>query len=216
MVFDVIDAPQRSPEWRAARAGRLTGSMAARILMKGKAGKESVMRRDYLLQLVAERISGESQENFFTTADMQRGIDLEPRAFAAYEASTGELVERTGFLSCRDAMMGCSLDGHIGNYVGIIELKCPKLATHLSYWEDSSQLIDEYRAQVMHNLLVSGAHWCDLISFDDRVPKRLQLLCVRVPATEAALSEYAGAAAKFLKEVEAYHAMIMRNSEAAA
>lgn len=200
--FIIIDAEQRSAEWRAARAGRLTGSRAQSILTKGKSGKESVMRRDYRLQLVAERIDGESQERLFFNADMQRGIDLEGAAFAEYEAQTGTMVMRTGFLQMVDVWAGCSLDGHIGKFSGITELKCPKMATHLAYWDNPESLLADHMAQVRHNLWVSGAAYCDLVSFHDRVPKKLQLLRKRIERYDADIAAYEIEALKFLGEVE--------------
>jgi exodeoxyribonuclease (lambda-induced) len=207
--FTVIDFPQQSPQWRIARAGRLTGSMAHTILATGRAGKESVMRRDYRLQLVSERIAGEAQENLFFTRDMERGVVIEPQAFAAYEAQTGELVRKTGFLQHNSIMAGCSLDGDIGDFSGIVELKCPKMATHLTYLADPSALAGEYDAQVRHNLWISGAAYCDLISFDDRMPPHKQLLRVRVEAFNARLDEYEVEAKKFLAEVETHYCLIM-------
>src|SRR6266581_1377275 len=98
MTFTVIECEQRSPEWRAARAGRLTGSRAEVLYMRGKkTGEVSKVREKYALQLIGERIHGESRETFFASADMQRGIALEPLAFAMYEADMGALVRRTGF-----------------------------------------------------------------------------------------------------------------------
>jgi exodeoxyribonuclease (lambda-induced) len=208
--FNIIDSPQRSAEWYAARAGRLTGSMAHAILMSGKKkGEESKTRRDYRLQLVAERIAGASQERLFWTADMQRGVDLEPLAFGIYEAQTGAMVQKTGFLQHKTLMAGCSLDGHMGHFSGIIELKCPKIATHLTYLNNPEGLRADYEAQVRHNLWITGAAFCDLVSFDNRFPERKQLVRVRIEAYDARLKEYEAAALEFLSEVEAAHAEIM-------
>lgn len=210
MRFTEIQAEQRSSEWHRARAGRLTGSMAHTITMQGKKkGEESKVRRDYLLQLVAERIDGESQQRVFHTAEMERGIALEPVAFGAYEAQTGELVYRSGFLSMNDHLAGCSLDGHTDGYTGIIELKCPKMATHLEYLDNPALLRNEYENQVSHNLWVTGAAYCDLCSFDNRLPPKKQLLRVRVERYDAALPDYEAAALKFLEEVDARYALIM-------
>lgn len=200
--FTVINADQRSPEWRRARAGRLTGSRADAILMKGKGGKDSVTRAEYQWQLVVERIDGEVQENFLWTADMQRGVELEPVAFATYEAVKGTLVRRSGFLQHTELMAGCSLDGDIENFAGIIELKCPKMATHLNYFEDITRLRKDYMAQVRHNLWITGAVYCDLVSFDDRVPPKARLLCTRVERYDADIPAYDAAARLFLDEVE--------------
>jgi len=54
MAFTVIDAPQRSAEWFAARAGRLTGSVAADMLATIKSG-EAAARRDLRTRLVGHR-----------------------------------------------------------------------------------------------------------------------------------------------------------------
>lgn len=214
--FIVIDEEQRSEAWSAARAGRLTGSRANCILVQGRGGKESVQRRDYRMQLIAERIAGYSQENIFQTIEMQRGVELEPLAFAHYEALTGQVVRKTGFLQHTELMAGCSLDGDINDFSGIIELKCPKMATHLSYREDPTELRDEYMAQVRHNLWISGAVFCDLISFDDRLPKKKQFLRVRIERGDADILSYEREAIKFLAEVDAKFTSIMNDEEAAA
>jgi hypothetical protein len=202
MKFTIITHPQRSLEWFQARAGRLTGSCAASILANGKGSAESVVRRDYRLQLACERLTGIPQEGGFVNEAMQRGIDLEPIAFAAYEALTGNMVRSTGFLSADEHMVGCSLDGDIDGFEGIIELKCPKTVTHLSYLREPSTLVKAYEPQVWHNLWVTGARYCDLVSFDDRLPKALRICKVRVERSDDALGAYEAAALAFLAEVE--------------
>ncbi len=200
MTFTVINVEQRSPEWFQARAGKLTGSRAADMLATIKTG-EAAARRDYRMQLVTERLTGQPQEDGFINAAMQRGIDLEPLAFAAYEATTGNMAVRTGFLSSVDHLAGCSLDGHVDNFAGIVELKCPKSATHLRYLKDGV-LPKDYVPQVTHNLWISGASWCDFQSYDDRFPSGLQVFYVRVLAKDLDLAAYEVAALKFLNEVE--------------
>lgn len=202
MKFQVLNHQQRSPEWFAARAGRLTGSCAAAVLAKGKGGAESVVRRDYRLQLACERLTGLPQEGGFVNAEMQRGIDLEPVAFAAYEALTGNVARSTGFLSAEEHMVGCSLDGDVNNFEIILELKCPKTATHLGYLRNPQSLVDAYAHQVRHNLWVTGAKWCDLVTFDDRLPKPLRIGLVKVVVSEGDLRIYEAEALKFLAEVD--------------
>ncbi len=157
---------------------------------------EAAARRDYRMQLVCERLTQTLQE-----AAMQRGIDCEPAAFAAYEAKTGQLAERTGFLAHDSLAIGCSLDGHIGDFEGILELKCPKSATHLRYLRDG-RVPSDYLPQITHNLWVSGAQWCDFMSFDDRFPLALQTFLVRVERDEKAIAAYAEKALAFLGEVD--------------
>jgi hypothetical protein len=100
--FVEIAAEQRTPEWYAARVGRLTGSVAGDMLAKIKSG-EAAGRRNLRLRLVLERLTGKPQESGFVSQAMQDGIDREALAFAAYEALTGEMVQRSGFLCAHRA-----------------------------------------------------------------------------------------------------------------
>ena len=201
MSVTIIDAPQRSPEWFAARVGRLTGSRAADMLATIKSG-EAAARRDYRTQLVCERLTNMPQDDGFINPTMQRGIDLEPAAFAAYEARTGIIAQKTGFLSHTALMVGCSLDGHIGDFVGILEIKCPKSATHLRYLREG-MVPSDYLPQITHNLWMTGAQWADFLSYDDRFPPSLQTFLVRVYAKDLDLGAYEAKAMAFLSEVDA-------------
>lgn len=200
MSFTVVDAPQRSAEWFAARLGRLTGSRASDMLSTIKSG-EAAARRDLRTQLVCERLTSQVQEDGFVNAAIQRGIDCEPLAFAAYEAHTGTLVQRSGFLADNDVQAGCSLDGHVGDYTGIVELKCPKSTTHMRYLRGGI-VPSDYVPQITHNLWITGAAWADFVSWDDRFPPELQLFIVRVARDEKAVTEYERKALIFLAEVD--------------
>ena len=194
--FTIIDAEQRSEMWLAARAGRVTASRAAAVLAKIKSG-EAAGRRDYRCQLVVERLTGQPAEDGYTNKEMQRGIDLEPAAIGEWEVNSGLIARRTGFLQMNDHMVGCSLDGDINNFEGILEVKCPKSATHLEYLK-AARLPPEYVPQCTHQMWVTGAQWLDFVSYDDRLPEGLQYFCVRVYREE------------FKKEFEAYEPELMK------
>lgn len=200
MSFVVLTTDQRSDEWRKARAGRLCASRAADMLATIKKG-EAAARRDLRVQLVVERLTGEPQEEGFVSKDMQRGTDKEPDAFAAYEALTGQIVQKCGFLGHPELMAGCSPDGVIGTFRGLLELKCPKSATHLSYLR-AGVVPSDYLPQIIHQLWITGAEWCDFGSFDDRFPPPLRLFIVRVHREQVDLKAYELAARMFLTEVE--------------
>ena len=183
------------------RAGRLTGSCAADMLATLKGKGEAAARRDLRLRLVCERLTGLPQENGYINAEMQRGIDLEDTAIAAYEAATGNLVRRTGFVQHEELLAGCSLDGDVDDCTGIVECKCPKSSTHLGYLRAGSAPTTDL-PQMTHNLWVTGARWCDFVSFDDRLPPELALFVVRVERDEAAIASYELMLRAFLREVE--------------
>lgn len=201
--FTIIDCEQRSEEWLQARAGRATASKADAVLAKIKTG-EAAGRRDYRVQLVVERLTGKPAESGFINAEMQRGIDLEPDARLAYEAHTGLIVRETGFLSMTEIMAGCSLDGDINNFEGLVSFKCPKSATHIEYLK-GRRLPPAYVPQATHEMWITGAQWYDFCSYDDRLPEGLQFFHVRVERSEfkAELSAYEVELSKFLTEVDA-------------
>jgi predicted phage-related endonuclease len=206
MKYTVLNCQQRSGDWFAARLGRITGSRAADLLATRKDKTEAAARRNYRRELVCERLTGLSgEEDVFVTREMQRGIDLEERAFAAYEAYSGKVVDRVGFVRCDELMAGSSVDGFVGDFKGVLELKCPKSTTHLQYVL-GGVIPEEYFPQVIHHLWVTGADWCDFVSFDNRFQRpELQLFvrrCSRAAVAEE-LAAYEAAALKFLAEVEA-------------
>ena len=196
----IINVEQRSESWFQARLGRATGSRAKDIVAAIKTG-EAAARRDYRFELVVERLTNQVDDDGFVSKDMLRGIALEADAFAAYEALTGTLVRRTGFVQHDALMAGCSLDGDVDNFAGIVEIKCPKMATHFGYLQ-SGAVPANHRPQLLHNLWISGAQWCDFVSFDDRFPEGLQLFVCRVTPTPHELSEYGGKVREFLAEVD--------------
>lgn len=199
MSFSINTSEQRSPEWFKARLGRATGSRAADILATIKSG-EAAARRDYRMQLAVERITECVQEEGFVSKDMQWGIDCEPAAFAAYEAMTGDLLTKSGFLVHNESMSGCSLDASVSNFSGIVEFKCPKSTTHFKYLK-AGVIPADYMPQVRHNLFVTGADWADFVSFDPRMPEGLQFFIKRLNASDANLNEYQDQLYRFLAEV---------------
>lgn len=196
----VLTDSQRTPEWYAARVGMFTASCAADMLATIKTG-EAAARRDLRVRLVVERLTGQPQEDGYVNATMQRGIDKEADAFAAYEALTGNLASPCGFLAHDTLMAGCSPDGIIGDYDGLLELKCPKSATHLAYLRSQS-VPKDYLAQVQHALWITGAKWADFISFDDRFPAALQVFHVRISRNDTDIAAYEVMARAFIAEVD--------------
>jgi hypothetical protein len=215
MTCTIIDAPQRSAEWFQARCGRLTASCAHAMLSQIKSG-ESAGRRDLRTKLVLERITKQPQDDGYVNLDMQRGIDLEADAFAAYEAATGVLVSRVGFLQHPSLLVGCSPDGFLDGGRGGLELKVPRSANHLKYLRSGGVLPPEHVGQILHSLWVTGAEYWDFASYDDRFPPALQLFRVRVPRNEVEIVAYARCALAFLAEVEAEYQDVLKLVERAA
>lgn len=214
MNFLTLTTTQRTPDWYQARVGKLTGSSANDMLATIKSG-EAAARRDLRMRLVTERLTGQSQESGYVNEAMQRGIDLEPMAIAAYEAETGSLVRPVGFLAHAELLAGCSPDGDIDGFTGILEAKCPKSSTHLGYLR-SRTVPSDYLRQITHNLWITGAQWCDFVSFDDRFVAPLHYVRIRIKREDVDLTAYELAAQLFLSEVEKELDAIQQMAGAAA
>jgi putative phage-type endonuclease len=170
---------QRSEEWFKARLGKVTASRVADVLAKIKTG-ESASRRNYKIQLVSERLTGEKQETYINQA-MQDGIDREFYARERYVQQHGE-VEEVGFIQHPTLEAGASPDGLVGDD-GLIEIKCPLGTTHTETLM-TQEVPSKYMPQIQFQLLVTGRKWCDFVSFNPMFPEHLQLFVKRVEADE--------------------------------
>ena len=195
----IIDLPQGTDEWKAARAGRVTASRIADVMAKIKTG-EAAARRDYRAQLVAEILTGKPQDDGYINAEMQWGIDQEPLARSAYELSKDTLVDQVGFvLHPSIERAGASPDGYSGP-IGL-EIKCPKTATHLQYLIDGAAPA-KYQPQMLWQMACMGTEATDFVSFDPRLPENLQLFVVRFPRDDKRISEMEAEVNTFLLEVD--------------
>jgi hypothetical protein len=210
--FLLSEHPQGTPEWKADRAGKATGSRAADILAVIKSG-EAAARRNYRVQVVTERLSGQPAEEGYVSDDMAWGTLQEPFARMAYESATGNVVQEAGFAYLSDIAAGCSVDGFVedGGRFGLLEVKCPKTATHIDYLLGNA-LPSKYEPQILHNLWVTGAEFADFVSFDPRLKENLRFFCIRVERDEAKITAHEQAVLKFLAEVDELEQRLMRRA----
>ena len=197
----LLDVEQRSDEWFAARCGSLGASQIEAAIARKKGGGASASRWNLKRKLVAERLSG-VQEDGFKNAAMQWGIDHEDEARMAYSVHTGVLVKDTG-LWTHPTLKGthASPDGILedGN---LLEIKCPNTNTHLDYIL-KGQIDRRYLLQMQWQMECVDAHYCDFVSYDPRVPPKLQLWTQRIERDETWLKEIFDEVARFLDEVDA-------------
>ena len=168
---------QGTPEWHELRRGKVTASRVADILAKTKTGT-SVSRQNYLIELALQRTT-KTIEPSYTNAAMEWGTATEPQARVAYEVSTNNFVDQVPFIDHPKIQgFGCSPDGLVGAD-GLLEIKCPNSATHWEYFK-AKEPPKKYFIQMQAQMAVTGAKWCDFVSFDPRMPERSQLLIVNV------------------------------------
>jgi putative phage-type endonuclease len=188
---------QRSEEWFQARLGKVTASRVADVLAKIKSG-ESASRRNYKIQLVSERLTGEKQETYINQA-MQDGIDREFYARERYVQQFGE-VEEVGFVKHPTLEAGASPDGMVGED-GILEIKCPMGSTHTETLM-TQDVPSRYVPQIQFQLLVTGRKWCDFVSYNPMFPEHLQVFVKRVEADPVYQKELESEVKQFLSEVD--------------
>ena len=196
----IIDCQQGTPEWHAARAGKVTASCISDVMAKIKTG-EAAARRDYKATIVAEILTGTGQGDSYISPPMQCGMDQEPYARAAYEVAKSVLVDQVGFvLHPTIERAGMSPDGVVGG--GLVEIKCPNTATHIQYLL-AGKVPAQYQPQMLWQMACAESPWCDFVSFDPRLSPELQLFVVRFDRDEARIKEMEAEVALFLSEVDA-------------
>jgi putative phage-type endonuclease len=144
---------QRTDEWYANRRGKFTGSQISNLLgIKGLGATGET----YAFEKAIERLYGKLDEDF-TSYDMQRGLDLEPLAFAKFkELKEPEFidVDHCTFFEYGDNA-GATPDGLTSDN-GILEIKCPKPSTFFKLVA-TNQIDKKYFAQMQLEMMATGA-----------------------------------------------------------
>ena len=134
----IKDMEQGSEAWKAMRLGKVTASKMKDLMSNGRGSALSKMSETYMMDLIAERLTGESKP-FFENDAMKWGTATEPQARAMFELREGFDVEEVAFIEYDD-YVGMSPDGLI-NDDGLIEIKCPNTSTQIK-----RALSDDYAA----------------------------------------------------------------------
>lgn len=203
---------QRSPEWYAARLGKVTASRVADVMAKTKSGY-GASRANYMAELLCERLTGQKTDSF-VSAEMQRGTELEAQARDGYAFLNDVKVGEGGFFDHASIpMFGASPDGLIGTD-GLVEFKCPNTATHIDYLLSQS-VPGKYQTQMQAQMACTGRAWCDFVSFDPRLPDDLQFFVKRVQRDDAFIAAMLTEIAAFLAELSAKEAQLRNLAKAA-
>lgn len=195
----IVDVEQGSPEWMAARAGKVGASRIADIMAKTKSGV-SASRANYAAELVAERLTGVKAEGF-TSGAMAWGTENEPAARQIYELMHDCEVQQVGIVlhpSIENAQ--ASPDGLVGDD-GLVEIKCPNTATHIATL--LTEAIDgKYLKQMQFQMACTGRAWCDFVSYDPRMPGDMQFFARRIHRDPVMIAEIEQEVRSFLSEVD--------------
>lgn len=152
---------QGSPEWKQARAGKVTASRAKDARDRLKSGAASGKQIAYACQVALERVSHQPSDTTFENWQMREGHVQEPIARASYERRTGNLVDEVGAFATDDELFLYSPDGVIDND-GLLEVKTlfsPERIVNIVGNGDTSDFED----QCMFGLWLTGRQWIDLV-----------------------------------------------------
>lgn len=163
----IVKCEQQSELWHESRCGRVTGTRFSALC----AGESTKEYKNLLTNIVCEIITGK-QEETYSNAIMEKGIETEPIARACYESLFDIEVKTVGFIipdqeSKYHEWIGISPDGLLPDN-GILEIKCPLMRTHFEYIE-AGRLPAEYRHQVQGQLFVTGFEYCHFMSYVDKM-----------------------------------------------
>jgi len=159
-----MENKQKSPEWFNARKGRFTASRINELLgIKGF----GLTGEGYISEKANEIAFGLDTEDSFVSFDMQRGLDLEPIAFAKFkELKALEFLEvKESYFFPFGESAGASPDGLVGEDA-ILEIKCPKAKKFFNLVRAGIAGIDKiYIDQMQMQMLCSNSIRCHFFNY---------------------------------------------------
>lgn len=195
-----LDCEQGSEEWLQARLGIPTATGFENIVTA--TGKKSSAQIKYMAELIEESIIG-LQDESFKSRFMERGNQLEPLARSAYEFITGNAVTQVGgvYLDENKEVI-VSPDGLIPELKKGLEIKCPKMSTHIRYLLEGG-VPSEYIIQVQANLWVTGYATWDFVSYCPEYQKQ-PLYIFTARRDQALMTAFNKLIPQFLNTLRAY------------
>jgi hypothetical protein len=179
-----------SQQWYTTRLGKVTSSSVWQLTVEPKekakkeAGELSSTAKEYVMQKVAERLTGVTRS--FQNDATVHGLEQEANAIALYEMTYGYIVEETGFIEHIAGWYGGTPDGYIKQENGIVQVKCPyDYKNHLSFMLiDSVETFKakhrEYYWQCLSDMIVTNTNWCDFVSYCPDMPHEFKLFKLRI------------------------------------
>ena len=201
---------QGSIEWLSLRLGKITASRVKDVLTKGRGTSPSKTAESYMMELIAEILTGNSKP-FFENDAMRWGTETEPQARAMYAVNNDFVdVKEVAFVE-HNEQVGISPDGLIGDD-GLLEIKCPNTTTQLKRALSDDYSAD-YKAQIQMQLWVTEREWCDFLSFDPRLECDAGYLQQRVCRDEEYIEEMKVKVYAFVEKMNELINILTKESE---
>jgi len=200
-IISDIEIPQGSPEWFAARCGKISASRLGDIMRKTKWG-ESTYKAKVRLELAIERITGKSVSSTVMNKAMYDGQEREPEARTLFEAITGKEVALCGSFDHPTIVnTSASPDGLLRGENAVLEIKCPTHATHAKNLM-SETMPKNYIYQVQWQIACTESDYAYFASYHPDFPKELRLKWVRVEKDDSVIKSLEEAVRQFDIEIE--------------
>lgn len=185
--------------WQRARLGKITASRFGdvRKLRSGAWGETALT---YLYDLVGEHLTGKPAETFTGNRATEWGNFYEADALKFYTKRTRRKLKPGTFQPHPTLqLVGGTPDALCGER-GLVEAKCPLTFKNHLRTVIGREVPDEYRAQVLGHIWLSGRDWCDFISYDPRIetgPHGLVIVRIRRDEHETEIEQLAETIAEF-------------------
>lgn len=182
---------QRTDEWFKSRMGRFSCSQLHRLMTepKSKSDKESGKLSDgaitYVMECIAEKLTGKSAKDDFTSKYTDWGVLHEPIAIGIYEEVFGCKVTQSGYIPYGENFGG-SPDGLIDD-AGGVEIKCPYTITAHLVHSLTTDLKADYKEcywQIIGYMIITGREWFDFVSYHPEYPGKYQFKRIRLERSE--------------------------------
>lgn len=151
-----VNLEQDTSEWHEFRSLGIGGSDAPTLMMMNK--------YKTIYALLEEKMTGISQ--FVPNFASERGKTMEPYARTIYEENYDLIMIPKLFIHHKKSYLRCSLDGINPTGSFIIEIKTPMNKADLTNAKNGGSAPVKYLAQIMLQLMCTGAMFCDFITYD--------------------------------------------------
>lgn len=167
-VYRSKELPQRTRRWFDARCGRICSSEVGAVIANDGTLRRSRDKRGYsdavhtyVNKIVGERISGYVAISDYASTDMQYGSAHEHAATEMLSLITDVEFEPIGGVMSDDLQLWASSDGvsfGAGDSINAVaEIKIPTPKIMVKYLLDELEFMADYKAQVAHEIIVTGA-----------------------------------------------------------
>jgi hypothetical protein len=152
---------------------------------KAKADKEAGKLSDgaitYVMECIAEKLTGKPAKEDFTSKYTDWGVLHEPIAIGIYEEVFQTKVTQSGYIP-HGENFGGSPDGLIDD-IGGIEIKCPFTITAHLVHSLTTDLKADYKEcywQIIGYMIITGRDWFDFVSYHPEYPGKYQFKRIRL------------------------------------